>query len=263
MTDPCSLLSPASNLDGIDIDDESVPPETIGQKEFRESQDSAYQLTVPQLKSCLSPLLACNCLEQQAELLCSLKYLQNRYDPSEIDVALLNAQRALSVWRKFLECKSCQAYEVHHISETLVLSFMSIRIVLHMLLRVCMRNESQNKHAIRKSCSTLNLAIGRYKTSEEENMLVLNLLVLQNTDKIALIVSCLKKKMDCANKITTATKMSCDGGSPQQMGGQESVELEGMASIDDFDYMQRTITSAEKAVRDLKKKLQGEYFTCI
>ncbi len=51
---------------------------------------------------------ACSCVQNHAELVFSLKDLEQRHTRPRLDVVLSTAQRALVHWKDVIECRVCQ-----------------------------------------------------------------------------------------------------------------------------------------------------------
>ncbi|KAL9119420.1 MAG: hypothetical protein Q9187_004028, partial [Circinaria calcarea] len=199
-----------------------------------------------------SALSICACLEHQAALLCRLKSLNSQKCSLQIDMALVSAQRALAVWKDFLECQVCQQDEIRNVSEVLNLSVMNVRTVLQILQRLCSKSgEESRQQETSKGGSNVRSTIGVYEISGEESALVTNLLVLRTVDKINTLLCCLMEKAEQAKKRTTTFTAST------YMPGSNDLIPSDRPSLDTIDHVQKMMMHSGNIIQELRASLQS------
>ncbi len=158
----------------------------------------------------------CNCLKQNADVLCRLKSSKIRHASPSIDIFLVGADQALASWKGLLQCRNCRHSDDQ---EVLHLSVMSIRVLLRSLQNLCHeRGEGtssgeefgmSNRHDIGVTASpcrangvemtdSVRSTIGVYEVKGVERTLISNLLISRTLGKIKVILRCLQERSESA-----------------------------------------------------------------
>ena len=212
MSDLPTLSRPYSYDSAIDISSSSI----FNEKEGLGSTDDLSELlnnvegekeiartrTTSTSSSSLATPSTCNCVQNNAELLCRLKELEQRHSQPRLDVVLSSAQQALVPWKSVIECRVCQHDDNQ---EVLILSAMSIRTVLRSLKKFCSEyynsvSSSQGPSGQQQAAANIpdgmQPAIGMYEVTGEEQIAVRNLLIGRTLDKVKYTLACFKQRLE-------------------------------------------------------------------
>lgn len=166
-------------------------------------EDSGYSnVTTSLSSSSLMSSTACNCVQNHAVLLHSLRDLEQRHTTPRLDAVLSAAQQALVPWKDVIECRVCQHDENQ---EVLMLSAMTIRTVLGAMSSLCTDYYSNfvpggEAHGKRQSLVTtpdgMRSAIGCYEITGNERMAVTDLLISRTLNKVKYTLVCFKERLE-------------------------------------------------------------------
>ncbi|MCJ1403883.1 hypothetical protein MMC11_007106 [Xylographa trunciseda] len=214
---------------------------------------------------------SCTCLQQNAELLCSLK--NSTYEEGKsaqgVDAVLLNAREALKLWQVLIHCRNC-AYD--NDQEVVQLALMTNRIVLLRLqqllppwsLQASGRNGRDDKpssqHQQRQQevdtwCPNNNtrVAIGSFEVIGNERMLILQVVLLSTVRKIKSAMTHFKEILDRKKK---ALQLASDS-LPRNM---QTGEIEPGHATSNLRHVQQMLQSLGILVQTLERALERDQF---
>ncbi|KAK4694500.1 C6 transcription factor GliZ, partial [Lecanoromycetidae sp. Uapishka_2] len=225
--------------------------------------ENSQAMTTSSSSSPLTSVSTCNCVQNNAELLCRLKELEQRHVQPRLDVVLSSAQQALVPWKSVIECRVCQHDDNQ---EVLILSAMSIRTVLRSLKNLCLeyynsmsssRDTRDQQQAAAKLADGMQSAIGMYEIPGEEREAVKNLLIRLTLGKVKYTLACFKERLEKleAKKKSSATHVPDERTFPGDIGpGVETLQKGGPG---DFDHLIQVWRNLGDTVQTLERVLEN------
>lgn len=225
-------------------------------------KELARTITTSTSSSLASPS-TCDCVQNNAELLCRLKELEQRHSQPRLDVVLSSAQQALVPWKSVVECRVCQHDDNQ---EVLILSAMSIRTVLRSLKNLCSecynslpssQGPSGQQQAAAKMPDGMQSAIGMYEVTGEEQIAVRNLLIGRTLDKVKYTLACFKQRLEMLEAKKTSTAASAPVERPfleDDDPGVERLQKGGPGDLDHLVKVWRNLGDTVKTLEQVLKK---------
>lgn len=223
-------------------------------------------LTTSTSSSSLTSTSTCNCVQNNAELLCRLKELEQKHTRPRLDVVLSGAQQALVPWKSVIECRVCQHDDNQ---EVLVLSAMSIRSVLRSLHSLCLEhyNDAVSNQAADSQKQTtasmpdgMHSVIGMYEITGEERMAVKDLLIWRTLDKVKYTLACFKQRLDTLERRKTSIALSSPLERSYPRSIDPDVERLQKGGPSDLDHLGQLWRNLSHTVQTLERMLRfGEH----
>ena len=279
MNDLPTLSRPYSYGSAVDISSSSIfnEKEGLGSADdlsellsnVEGDKEIARTMTTSRSSSSLATPSTCNCVQNNAELLCRLKELEQRHSQPRLDVVLSSAQQALVPWKSVIECRVCQHDDNQ---EVLILSAMSIRTVLRSLKNLCSeyynsvsssQGPSGQQQAAANMPDVMQSAIGMYEVPGEEQIAVRNLLIGRTLDKVKYTLACFKQRLE----MLEAKKTSMAASAPVERSflgdfdpGVERLQNGGPGDLDHLVKVWRNLGSTVETLERVLKN--GEDVPC-
>lgn len=224
--------------------------------------DSGYSSMTRSLSSpSISSSNACNCVQHHAELLHSLKSLDQSNATPRLDVVLSAAQQALVPWKDVIECRVCR-YDDNQ--EVLMRSAMSIRTVLGAMSSLCTdyysnfvpgREMLGKQRSLVQTPDGMRSAIGFFEITGNERMAVTDLLISRTLDKVKYTLVRFKERLETVKARRPAVSMTSPFERPYygQTKVGHDVETHSMGETGDLNRLLQVWQNLETTVRMLEE----------
>lgn len=224
-------------------------------------ENSGYSSTTRSMSSpSISSSNACNCVQNHAELLHSLKSLDQSNATPRLDIVLSAAQQALVPWKDVIECRVCR-YDDNQ--EVLMLSAMSIRTVLGAISSLCTdfysnfipgREMLGKQRSLVQTPDGMRSAIGFFEITGNERMAVTDLLISRTLDKVKYTLVRFKERLETVKARKPAVGLTSPFERPYygQTKTGHDVETLSMGETGDLNRLLQVWQNLETTVRMLE-----------
>ena len=194
--------------------------------------------------------LTCNCLEQNAALLCRLKTLTQSQGMQSVDAILTGTQQALAPWQSLTQCPIC----LHEDDlSVLLLAVMSIRSIVRRLQALCFGSASASSGystPVYQVPTVSEATPGTYEPTQHEQKHITDLLIVHALGKIKFALFSLKEKFartrgQKANASILNAPSTEEGN--QQVLANSQMDIECIQKL--FENLESTIHNVISAVK--------------